>query len=125
MNTNLESEIEKGQVWEYRSRPGEESSSLTVIDVEDIGVGVRVIHVALDGLKRKSKQTGKIKEWFISHTPIDQNVLKPSLIKVISHKSCVINEGLQYWREEYKKGEAGVWSVDITMVIDITEESLK
>jgi len=117
-------DIEKGQVWEYQTRPGEEDSCLVIVDCEQIETGSLFVHIMIEGLKVKDNQTGEIKDWSISHTPIDGEMLIKSLKRIVSYRKIEVNEGLLYWREEFKKGVAGVWSIDLAEVITLTENSI-
>src|SRR6266540_3582863 len=70
------SEFKVGQVWSYKTRPGEEPSTLVVLKVETAPGWKPIVHVGLTGLKIK---TAKGFQDTIPHMPFDETALKNSV----------------------------------------------
>ncbi len=45
------SSLEVGQVWAYKTRPGENGSTLTVLKIEQFKDLGQVVHVRIDGIR--------------------------------------------------------------------------
>jgi hypothetical protein len=119
----MEFDIAQGQVWTYRSRLGESTSTLTVLQIEKALNTTAIVHISIDNLKVRKSVESRSEFWSISHIPIDKDVLVPSLINLHSYREVDIesNEGYLLWKEEYDKGKAGVWSLDVREIIGMSE----
>ena len=83
-----DAEFHEGQVWSFRSRPGEEASTLTVLRVESVGkIGV-VIHVRIDDI-RFGNCTGGPAPTSIAHVPFAKAALAQSVTKLLRNLSTV------------------------------------
>src|SRR6266513_4745920 len=69
------SEFKVGQVWNYRTRPGEENSTLVVLKVETAPGWKTIVHVGVTGLKIK---TSRGIQYTIPHMPFDEAAEKNS-----------------------------------------------
>ena len=87
-----------GQVWSYKTRPGEASSTVTVLRVErtpQLGV---IIHVRVDGVRFKNC-TGGPSPTQIEHAPLTKSAMDKSvsrLLKVLA-KLPAFEEGYDDW----------------------------
>lgn len=122
VGNDMKDKIEKGQVWSYRTRKGEEHSLLTIIDIQNLS-NSKIAHVSIDGIEIKDFKTGDVLSYSISHLPIDLEILKVALRELKFYTEISENEGYLYWKAEYEKGKAGIWSIDIVEVIEMTERS--
>src|SRR5947207_3386083 len=66
------SEFKVGQVWNYRTRPGEENSTLVVLKVETAPGWKTIVHIGVTGVKLK---TAKGIQDTVPHLPIDEAAL--------------------------------------------------
>src|SRR6266478_4506497 len=97
------SEFKVGQVWNYKTRPGEEASMLVVLKVETAPGWKPIVHVGVTGLKIK---TAKGIQDIIPHTPFDEAAVKNSVTTMVSDKGKLTNfqEGYGLWRAAASSG---------------------
>jgi hypothetical protein len=89
-----------GQVWDYRTRDGEESSTITVLRVESLPkIGV-IIHVRIDGIRLKNCSGGP-GPTTIGHAPFTKDALDRSVTKLIEQQHTLpdYEQGYNSWRE--------------------------
>jgi len=67
-----------GQVWSYETRPGEESSRVTILRIEKIARLGTVIHIRIDGV-HFSNCTGGPRPDLIQHSPFTRAALEASV----------------------------------------------
>src|SRR5687768_1711347 len=73
-----------GQIWNYKTRPGEENSKLTILKVEKYDrVGV-VLHIYVDGLKLKNIQKPSGFSDDIGHLPFSIEAVLKSVTTPVS-----------------------------------------
>src|SRR5712664_3426093 len=78
MDTNS-SYYKVGQVWRYRTRPGEEASTLTIVKVEsEPKLGI-IVHVSVSGLKIRSSKSKTGFAENISHLPFAEEAIRSSV----------------------------------------------
>src|SRR5262245_11006956 len=109
-----------GQKWHYRTRPGEESSYLTVLKVEDSGTLGVVVHVRIEGLRIENPHHPAGVSDTIGHMPMAEAALDESVTVLDSDSLPLADEddGYQEWRSAFDAGEAGIWSVTVAQAVD-------
>ena len=118
-------DIIAGQVWEYKTRPQESDSKLTVLRV-DKNENFTIISVSLDGLKIQNpySSTGYGNE--IGHIPITKEMFLKSTTKLVG--ATVISpsqlDGYQTWLDAYKANQGGVFTLSIAECVTVVEESI-
>ena len=113
-----------GQVWSYKTRPGEEKSVITILRVEnDEKLGV-IVHIAVNNLNIKDS-SGKIHD-NISHLPFSKSALENSVNEVTGENVTLpdYQEGYDTWKNAFDDGKAGVWSITVNEAIKAMEEVL-
>lgn len=115
-----------GQVWSYKTRSSERQSKLTIFRIDKDRKDVPIFHVSLDRLTLKNPHhpEGEIRD--LPHTPLtlagmDNNTLK--LIKTVADYSDH-NDGYAAWLSAWQQGQANIYSVPISDIIDFVERSL-
>ncbi|MCB2407059.1 hypothetical protein [Hymenobacter lucidus] len=119
------SRFQVGQVWEYRTRPTETDSLLTVVKVElQHGTAV-VVHVHVDGLMLKPTDLTATPGTTASHLPFSEEALNASVTHVVRHDKVLpeFGEGYALWREAFLAGEAGTFSATVAEVLDFIEST--
>ncbi|SDH57827.1 hypothetical protein SAMN05421846_101206 [Chryseobacterium taeanense] len=117
-----------GQEWKYKTRQGEENSSLKILKIEEYPTGGKVIHISMKGLKMKNPHHPEGIADKISHVPITEDALDKSVIS-IKHDSrktpdSTELDGYYYWKKEFDKGNAGVFSIPVSEIVSLMEESI-
>ena len=109
-----------GQVWSYRTRKGEESSTITVLRVESLPkVGV-IVHVRISGIHLRSCSGGSSLT-DIGHTPISREALDRSVTKLLEQGRALpdYEEGYNEWRQAC----GGVYTISVADVVKADEET--
>src|SRR5262245_24931597 len=78
-------DLKPGQIWEYRTRAGEEGSRLTVLKIESHPKLGNIVHVALDGLHIRNPAIPGGSSSKVAHLPYQEAALRQSLTKPSGH----------------------------------------
>ena len=114
--------IEKGQIWAYKTRKGEEDSFIVIIDIDRTSNKKIIGHIAIEDLTIIGDNQNPDNMWSINHLPVDLDMLTNSLQTLKGYREIdSFPEGYFYWQDEYDKGKAGVWSIEITEIIELIQ----
>jgi hypothetical protein len=110
-----------GQIWKYRTRPGEESSQLYIAKVDRLPQEL-AFHIYLDALHLKNPRGGE--QSSLTHAPVSERTLKASVTSLVAEHAQVpyVSEGYNIWREAYDRGEAGIFDISVAEVVQFIEE---
>lgn len=119
-------EYKVGQEWKYKTRKGEENSTLKILKIEEYPKTGKIIHISISGLKVVNPDS---KEGFaneLTHIPITEEALDESVSKLKSEKIKLPNriEGYDYWKKEFDEGTAGVFSITVVEIVESMEEAI-
>ena len=114
-------DFQVGQVWKYKTRTNEISSTLTILKIDNFDE--TIIHISVNNLKIKS---GNDFQNILQHSPISVKALKKSVIKVIENIETTedFQEGYKLWKSAFDSGEAGVCSITVSEIVTFIESSL-
>ena len=120
------SRFRPGQVWRYRTRPGEEGSRMTVGRVEQSARGDVFVHVQLDGLNILNPHAPSGRSTVIQHLPIAEAPLEASVVELIAEDGAVsdFEEGYLMWRESYAAGQGGVFALSLAEIVGVMEQTM-
>ncbi|WP_228410047.1 hypothetical protein [Chryseobacterium viscerum] len=117
-----------GQEWNYKTRPTEKNSILKILKIEEYPETGKVIHISVSGLKIKdtSSTTGFAEK--LTHIPVSEEALDKSVItlknKTIKKPDTLEMDGYIYWKKEFEKGNAGIFTMPVSEIIDSMEKSI-
>ncbi|REC42976.1 hypothetical protein [Chryseobacterium sp. 5_R23647] len=115
-----------GQEWNYKTRKGEENSTLKILKIEEYPKHGKVIHISIGGLKvgDPDVEKGFAKEF--THIPITEEALDKSVTVLKNDKVKLPTkiDGYDYWKKEFDQGIAGVFSIPVSEIVDLMEESI-
>lgn len=115
-----------GQEWNYKTRTGEEKSTLKILKIEEYPKHRKVIHISIGGLKvgNPDVEKGFAKEF--THIPITEEALDKSVTVLKNDKVKLPTkiDGYDYWKKEFDQGIAGVFSISVPEIVDLMEESI-
>lgn len=115
-----------GQVWSYNTRENERQSKMTIFRIDKDRKDVPIFHVSLDrlALKNPHHRDGVIKD--LPHTPLSITGMNCSTLKMIKTSADYSeqNEGYAAWLSAWRRGEANIYSVPVSDIIDFVERSL-
>jgi hypothetical protein len=120
------SHFRAGQVWRYRTRPGEEGSRMTVGRVEQSDRGDVFVHVQLHGLDIPNPQAPSGRSTMIQHLPIAEESLAASVVDLVAEDGAIhdFEEGYSTWRESYVAGNAGVFTLSLADIVDVMAKTI-
>jgi len=115
-----------GQRWSYQTREGEEDSYLIILRIDKDAKLGNIIHIALRGLKMKSRRSPEGIIENVNHLPFSEEALNKSGLKLLKEKSEVpdFEEGYRMWREAFDAGHAGVYSITVAEAVKVMETAL-
>ena len=115
-----------GQEWNYKTRQGEANSTLKILKIEEYLQHGKVIHISIGGLKVRNPNSKEgIAEEF-THIPISEKALDESVTELKNENSKIPKyiEGYSYWKKEFDKGQAGVFSIPVSEIVNSMEEAI-
>lgn len=116
----------EGQVWTYRTRPGEDASRITVCRVEaDPKLG-EIVHIHVSGLRLKNPRVPGGFSDAIGHMPYSGKALRDSVVaqESATAKLPAFVDGYREWRSSFDDGKAGVWTAPLSEAIAGMEAAL-
>jgi len=117
-----DSKFHPGQVWQYKARPGEEKSTLTILKVESLPKGVIVVHVRVEGIRLRNCADGPEPDKF-EHMPFVRDALEHSVTKILKENGEVpdFKAGYQEWRNAC----GGVYTISVAEAIKVAETTFQ
>jgi hypothetical protein len=113
--------LEPGQIWSYETRPGEESSLLTILKVEPHPKHGTIVHVSLEGLRLKIPSAQGGSSSTIGHLPFQEAALRGSLLKMVTRTAAPTMGGYKTWKDAFDQGRAGIWSDPVAKTVGTIE----
>ena len=116
------SSYEPGQVWKYKTRPGEPDSRITILKVDNESDGAITVHIRIDEVHIRNPHAPTGTNSFLPHAPIEKSALDRSVISLerTIAKLPDYTEGYQSWKDN----QGGDFSVTVAEILDIVEVAL-
>lgn len=112
----------EGQVWEYRTRPGEEGSLLRIQRIEPWpGASAReprrVYHISVVGVR-----VGPTAQSVLPHLPVSRETLDNSVTQRSSSSASFpsVDEGIAIWRQD----RGGVFTLAVADIVGAVDQML-
>ncbi len=124
--TNGTFRYQRGQVWTYHTRTGEESSRAVVLRVERDEQYGHVVHVRLEGVSFEAGGAGEVHPAVVDRLPFSVEAVDQSVIHLVSHLSEVPDypQESQTWRQSVGGDKTRVFTVTFADQLDKIEASL-
>ncbi|MDR6463349.1 hypothetical protein [Chryseobacterium sediminis] len=117
-----------GQEWNYKTRPTEKSSIIKILKIEEYPETGKVIHISISGLKIKNPASPTGFAEYFSHIPISEEALDKSVTTLKSETGIKPDslemDGYSYWKREFDKGDAGIFTIPVSEIISSMEKSI-
>lgn len=112
-------DLQQGQVWSYKTRPGDSSSTLTVLKIEQYKDLGRVVHIRVDRIEITNPLKGNVVT-DIPHLPFKESAVQKSVTKLIHQSPSVpeFQEGYDTWKAAYLQGRAGAFETTVSATLD-------
>ena len=110
--------FQPAQVWQYDTRSGEETSTLTVLKIDELEADA-IIHIRIDEIKISHGD-------HIGHLPFSAAAIESSVTGFVKHLDEVpeFEEGYQQWKQAFETCRAGYWTIPVKEVIEAIAENL-
>src|SRR5262245_23233410 len=101
-----------GQVWRYRTRPGEEGSRVIIGKIEQIPEMGTIVHVKLIGLSLKGP-AGVGTATVMNHAPVSEAQVSASVTDLTEEVGDLdgFTAGYETWLSAFRAGKAGVFTL--------------
>lgn len=122
----MASDYAEGQVWSYKTRDGEQGSTLQINRIEhDPRLG-DIFHISVSGVRLHNPHAPQGITTELPHFPVSIQTLEKSCIEPTGTASVNPDylEGYQAWREAFDAGQAGVFDIAVADIVDIVESSI-
>ncbi len=119
-------EFSAGQIWKYKTRPGEEASRLVVCKVETHEKFGTIIHIHVEDLAIKNPRPPGGVSRVIGHLPFAEEALRQSVVTIAGRRKTLpdYEEGYKTWKEAFDAGKAGIFTVPVAEVVAFMEQAL-
>jgi hypothetical protein len=113
-----DSKYSPGQVWNYKNRAGESSSTITILRVESLPkVGV-IVHVRIDGIKLRNCSGGP-SPTSIQHAPFAKDAIDRSVVTLIKERQQLPEYEAGY--SDWKAHCGGVYTITVAEMLKVDE----
>lgn len=115
-----------GDIWEYKTRSGEENSRRIVVRVErSANLGV-IVHVAVDHLTWTTCDGTSLSE-SVPHMPFARKAVDLSVTRRLgnTHSMPDFEPGYQSWREAYLHHHAGIYTISVKEAVSAAETTYR
>lgn len=111
----------EGQVWEYRTRPGEGKSLLKIQKIEtppEDPARRPVYHISIIRLKLAPNIVG-----FLPHAPVSRETLDSSVTRLSRKRATFpdVRPGIAEWR----RAQGGVFTVTVAAIVELLDQSTR
>jgi hypothetical protein len=118
--TLADSKYSPGQVWSYKARPGESSSTVTILRIETLPkVGV-IIHVRIDGVHFKNC-TGGPAPTTVQHAPFTKAAIDLSITRQLRTTSEIPEFETAY--KDWLEHCGGVYTITLAEMVDVDDNT--
>jgi len=111
--------LKEGDIWAYKTRPGEEQSTLTILKIENYPAYGKVVHIRVDGIHMINPVAGnEINE--MPHLPFHAKALQSSLTRRVGETAQIpdFSQGYEYWKAAFDEGKAGAFRISVRQALD-------
>jgi hypothetical protein len=115
-----------GDVWEYKTRSGEENSRLTVVKIDrspELGI---IVHIAVDNLTWRDCQNKPFSQT-VPHMPFARKALEASLSRQAGEAKALpdYRGGYDDWKTAFSEKKAGVYIIAVRDAISVAEQTYR
>ncbi len=115
-----------GEKWKFRSRPGEENATLTIVKVEsNAKLGV-IVHVSLEGVRIKSAHAPTGFSETVAHMPFAEAAIEKSVTDLVAKVVPLpkFEDGYREWRTAFDNNKGGIFTITVGEGIAFMEKTL-
>ena len=121
LRTVNDEKYKPGQVWSYKTRVGEEKSTITILRVEELADKKRIVHIRVDQIHLKNCRGGPEPESF-EHMPFAREALDSSTVKLLNTGPVPdFKNGYSEWRSAWDANNAGIYTITVLEALDVSQ----
>jgi hypothetical protein len=122
----LAQEFKEGQVWSYRTRPNEQSSTLLINKVESDAKLGSIFHISVSGVKVKNRRAPGGVTQELPHFPVSKKTLEDSVLKLVgtAAPNPGYREGYATWKQAFDAGNAGIFTISVAEIVGFIEKTV-
>jgi hypothetical protein len=126
LSSSFAQQFEVGQIWEYKTRPNELASRLTIVKIDVLPNDVTIIHISLTGLNIKSPQSPRGISDTASHLPLVETSVRESVTKLVGTTTDLpdFEEGYNMWKEAFDSGQGGYFTITVDKCVEYMEAAI-
>jgi hypothetical protein len=126
LKDTTDSKYKVGQMWSYKTRPGEEDSYFIVVKVETHPKLGNIVHIAVRKLRMQNPHSRDGISANINHLPFSEEALNGSAVKVIKEKVDLpdFRDGYKQWRDAFDAGRANIYTISLAQAVKLVEAML-
>lgn len=112
-------ELQAGQVWAYKTRPGESASTLTILKVEHYEKLGPVVHIRVEAVHVRHPTKGIIVS-DAPHMPFKEAAVRSSITQLVSQSASIpeFQAGYDTWKKAHLAGQAGAFDITVSAALD-------
>lgn len=114
-----------GQIWEYKTRAGEEASRMIILKTEKTDRDT-IIHISVFNAQIKNPhiEGGIARE--IGHLPFARAAIEKSVTKLNSSNNPLPKflDGYLEWKASFNAGEGGIFTISVKEAVAYVEEAM-
>jgi len=109
-----------GQIWSYKTRPGESASTITILRVESLEKLGTVVHLRINDVHLKNCQ-GASELNLIAHAPFARDAIDRSVLRRLKSESELpdFKEGYEAWRSAC----GGAYTISVAEMLNVVEKT--
>ena len=120
-NEATDPKFRPGQVWQYKTRPHERSSTLTILRVESLPKVGTIIHIRVDKVRLRNCTGGPEPDNF-QHMPFARDSIERSVTKLVNEGSV---PDFQAGYDEWRSACGGVYTITVAGAIQVAEDTFR
>jgi len=112
-------ELQVGDIWAYKNRPGEDGSTLTILKIENYPKLGKVVHIRVDGFRMINPVTGtEFND--MPHLPFQAKAIERSITHRIGETAEIpdFDQGYTAWRAAFDERKAGVFKISVSKTLN-------
>ena len=119
-------QFSEGQVWNYRARLEEPTSTLLINKVEVEPKLGEVYHISVRWVRVKNRHAPNGVSTELPHFPVSRKTLELSVTTLVGQSPANPDylEGYATWRKAYEEGNAGVFTIPVAEIVGFVESTL-
>jgi len=113
----------EGQLWAYKTRAGEDKSTILINKIEAHEKLGKIFHISVDGVRVRNPRVKGGVTADLPHFPVSEETLKKSVTKLIGKRAPNpdYEPGYQTWKEAFDVGQAGIFTISVAEIVTVVE----